>query len=83
MTITTCDHYLRDALTELIDRARALRDLSESDEAAKAFHEGRITAYYEVVSYMLQQLDAFGMSRERYEIPVDFDPIEFLNGTRR
>ena len=77
MVKTSSDHYLRDALYELIDRARQAQSESKSnakDQESAAYAAGRAFAYYEVVSYLMMQLDAFGLSRDQYDVPQDFNP---------
>ena len=81
---TPCDHYVRDVLFELIHRARAARETvranKDSGDTARAeFEAGRAFAYYEVVSYMLQQLQSFELSRGRYDVPDTLDPDELLS----
>jgi|KBSMisStandDraft_5_1062788.scaffolds.fasta_scaffold400090_2 hypothetical protein len=76
MDITASDHDLRDALYELIDRARQAQSECKSrakDQEAAAYSAGRAFAYYEVVSYLLLQLEAFGLSRDQYDVPQDFN----------
>lgn len=79
---TPADHYVRDVLFELVHRARAARGAvragKESGRSGAEFEAGRAFAYYEVVSYMLQQLDAFQLPRGHYDVPDTFDPDELL-----
>jgi len=80
---TPSDHYVRDVPFELVHKARATRDAvrasKESGESDRAeFEAGRAFAYYEVVSYMLQQLEAFQLPRRDYDVPDTFDPDELL-----
>ena len=72
------DYYLRDVIAELLDRARGTRADHEArrvqagDDGAR-FESGRASAYHEVASYLIQQLDAFGIDRARLDVPADLD----------
>lgn len=67
-------NYLRD-LGDLLKRAalnvREQRD-SASREDDRTFEAGRLTAYYEVISLMQQQAEAFGIELDQ----VQLDDIE-------
>jgi hypothetical protein len=81
---TPTDHYVTDVLFELVHRARAAREAvrvgEESGRSDRAeFEAGRAFAYYEVVSYMLQQLESFQLPRGHYDVPDAFDPDELLS----
>jgi len=80
---TPTDHYVRDVLFELVYRARAAREAVRAGEESGGsgqpeYEAGRAFAYYEVVSYMLQQLEAFQLPRGHYDVPDTFDPDELL-----
>jgi hypothetical protein len=65
--------YLRDVLSDLFARAREARE-SARQEAAKApgdagFEAGRLQGYYEVLSVLVGQLDAFGIPRSSVGVP--------------
>lgn len=69
-------NLLRDLLPTLLQRgrqagveARAL-DPTNPD---RVFERGRAQAYYEVLSSVVSQLDAFGVKREAVGIPEDLD----------
>jgi len=71
-------HYLHDVLRELLDRARdakararAAGPASTSSDAA--FANGRALAYYEVVSYLINQLDAFQIERTSVGLDAGLD----------
>ena len=81
---TSTDHYVRDVLFELVQRARAAREAvragKEAGGSGRAEYEaGRAFAYYEVVSFMLQQLEAFQLPRGHYDVPDTFNPDELLS----
>ena len=70
--------YLHDVLRELLERARdakakarALGPSSTSTDAA--FANGRALAYYEVVSHLINQLDAFKIERTLVGLEVGLD----------
>lgn len=71
-------NYLSEVLSVIIDRAKEARDRSkgtrtEGDMGRRLYAEGRALAYYEVVSTLIGQAEAFGVSKE--DVPeLDFDP---------
>jgi hypothetical protein len=76
--MTDTAHYLRDVLPELLGRAREARARYEQQrgqdgESAAQFEAGRALAWYEVVSYLVQQIDAFGIAHESVGLPEDLD----------
>lgn len=74
MNNETYRDYLFDNLRELLDRAREARDKSKTFHdtlAAIAFQQGRAMATYEVVSHLINQLDAFQIDR----VSVGLDPL--------
>jgi len=71
-------HYLHDVFRELLERARDAKTRAKaagpsSSSSAAAFEHGRALAYYEVVSHLVNQLDAFGIERRSVELEVDLD----------
>lgn len=75
----TTENYLRDIMHLLLESARqakARRDSSgnSGDPQQAAFEDGRAVAYYEVVSTMLEQLNAFRIPRSSIGVPETFDP---------
>lgn len=61
-------HYIRDVLHELLDRAREAKAAyaakrTQSDASDGLFEAGRAFGYYEAVSLLVSQLDAFEIPR--------------------
>jgi hypothetical protein len=76
--VTPEQNYLRDMLSLMVERAKEARQFSitGNDNRTKeeqAFENGRALAYYEVVSTLLNQADAFGLSRDVFPV-LNFDP---------
>ena len=75
--MSTAEYYLQDVLRELLDRAREAKGRAERSrsraDAKSAFEDGRSTGYYEVVSYLVGQLDVFGLDRTALRVPADLD----------
>ena len=76
--MSAADHYVRDMVMLMIERgleAKARRDAQarDADREQAAFESGRATAYYEVVSTMLGQLEVFGLTRLALHLPEEFD----------
>ena len=67
--------YLRDVFFELLDRGREARREAESNDQ---FAGGRALAYYEVISHMVNQLEAFQIDRADVGLDKHFDPEEEL-----
>ena len=70
--------YVRDVLSELLERAReakvtARKSPPPADVAERGFAQGRAVAYYEVVSHLVNQLDAFGLDRSSVGIDPAYD----------
>jgi len=67
------ERYLQEVLERLMERGKAARDASRSDQASaegrEEFLAGVSQGYYEVVSFMLGQLDAFDISRSSVGVP--------------
>jgi hypothetical protein len=71
-------NYVRDVLSELLERAReakieARSSAAPADGAERAFTQGRAVAYYEVVSHLVNQLDAFGLDRASIGVDPAYD----------
>ena len=88
--------YVIDCLFELIERALDARKTAESSRSKKNestnFESGRALAYYEVISYLLNQTDAFEIKKDILKeknlvlakILKNFDPDkELIPGTKR
>jgi hypothetical protein len=70
----TIENYLYDVLPELITRAREARaEARRKGKGQDGFDEGRALAYYEVVSYMVGQLEAFGIDRAVARVDPGFN----------
>jgi len=67
---------LRDLLPALLERGRQAgaeaRQTSGTD-ADGVFERGRAQAYYEVLSCIVNQLDAFGVERDGVGLPARLD----------
>ena len=77
MTDST-QHYLHDVLRELLERARDARARAiaagpSSSSSDAAFEHGRAVAYYEVLSHLVTQLDAFAIERRSVGIEAGLD----------
>lgn len=75
MSSTTHANYLAD-LGDLLKREALRAKIQASEEVGKSDHQfalGRLMAYYEVVSLMLQQAEAFGIAASDICLQ-DFDP---------
>ena len=71
---TTADSYLMDVLPELLSRAREARAEARQKPIGEAsFEAGRATAYYEVLAYLVGELDAFGIDRASVRIDAGLD----------
>jgi hypothetical protein len=69
-------NYLRDVFSELLERAREAKTrarVAGEGECTREFEQGRALGYYEVLSTMLHQLDAFGIAREGVGVATDLD----------
>lgn len=74
-------NYLRDVLTDLLTRGREAKATTEANDASEAdlaFARGRAEAYYEVLSTMIRQLDAFGIDRAEVGVPANLDLTELM-----
>ena len=69
--------YLFDNIRELLDRARQARDEAkrlQTTLATVAFQQGRAMAYYEVISHLVNQLEAFGIDHTSVGLEPSYDP---------
>ena len=75
--MSTAEYYLQDVLRELLDRGREAKTqaagLRSRADIESAFADGRSAAYYEVMSYLISQLDVFGIDRTTVRLPSDLD----------
>lgn len=73
------DRYLlRDVIHTLLERARraavtARAQRAQAKSGPATFEEGRAQAYYEVLSTLLGQLDAFQIPRDQVGVPADLN----------
>ncbi len=68
------EYYLEDTISQLIEEALELKE-NASDE----FERGKLFGYYETISKLLNQAEAFGIIDK---IPLkwqDFNPEDLLN----
>ena len=68
--------YVRDALFRLVERGRDARlraNLSAEPANSQIFEKGRALAYYEVVDYLVRQLEAFDIERSAVDLDANFD----------
>ena len=63
------ENYLRDVVPSLLERARQAKAGARGDP----FETGRVQAYYEVLSTLVNQLDAFGIDRAKAGIDERLD----------
>lgn len=66
--------YIRDALEELLQRARAAAATAKESRKAGAngaFEAGVAQGYYEALSVLLNRLDAFGINRTSVGVPEE------------
>ena len=71
-------HYLRDVFYLLLERGRAAAERARQSRSVTPslgarFDEGLAQGYYEAISTMLSQLDAFGITRASLGLPEDLD----------
>lgn len=70
--MTPEQNYLHDVFTMLLDRGRQAKAAAAGEQMAAAssgFDAGRAQGYYEALSTMLDQLDAFGIERTLVGVP--------------
>ena len=68
------DHYLEDTISQLIEEAFELKENVQGE-----FEKGKLFGYYEAISKLLNQAEAFGITDK---IPLkwrNFNPEELLN----
>jgi len=69
-------NLLRDLFPALLERARqagAEARRTSGDHADGVFERGRAQAYYEVLSSIVNQIDAFGVERDAVGVPAQLD----------
>lgn len=80
--MTAEQHYLREVFERLLERGKMAREGAraqrESSSEKADFLSGVSQGYYEVVTYMLGQLDAFDISRSSVGVPDIFSPEDEL-----
>ena len=69
----TAQNYLHDVIPELVTRAREARAEARKKGKADEFAAGRALAYYEVVSYVITQLEGFGITRDSVRVDPAFN----------
>jgi hypothetical protein len=69
---TAAENYLYDVLPQLLERARQARAEAPRNSADE-FAAGRAMAYYEVLSYLLSELESFGIQRSAVRIDPELD----------
>lgn len=71
--MTTEQYYLQEVFERLLERGKAAREAAraqrESNGEKADFLSGVSQGYYEIVTYMLGQLDAFDISRSSVGVP--------------
>lgn len=68
------ENYLEDIISQLIEEALELKKNSNDE-----FERGKLFGYYEVISRLLNQAEAFGISDKIPPKWRDFNPEELLN----
>lgn len=68
------EYYLEDTLNQLIDKAIEIREGPNSE-----FNRGILFGYYETISKLLNQAEAFGISHQLPEKVRDFNPEDLLS----
>lgn len=71
-------HYIRDILHELLDRAREAKadyasKRTQAGESDALFEAGRALGYYEAVSLLVSQLEVFEIARSDVELSDTLD----------
>jgi len=69
----TQNHFTSDTIRELITEARLIQENSRSD-----FDNGKLFGYYEAISLLLRQAEAFGLLEQLPADIRDFDPDELI-----
>lgn len=68
----TMEYYLSDTLNQLLDEALEIKKSFKSE-----FYKGKLVGYYEIISRILNQAEAFGIRDKLPKRIRDFD-IESL-----
>lgn len=80
--MTAEQYYLREVFERILERGRAARHAArqqrESNRDQAEFLSGVSQGYYEVVAYMLGQLDAFDIPRSSVGVPDIISPEDEL-----
>lgn len=53
----TIEHFIEDTLNQLLEEA-----IETKSETENEFNKGKLFGYYETISKLMNQLDAFGLS---------------------
>tara|TARA_B100000809_G_C14932467_1_gene457385 strand:+ start:120 stop:329 length:210 start_codon:yes stop_codon:yes gene_type:complete len=67
-------NYLEDVLTELIREAQLIKSIDNKSD----FEMGRLTGYYEIISVMLNQIEAFNLTNQISNKITDFNAEELI-----
>ena len=70
--------YLTDVLNQLIDDASRLKQDAKSD-----LEIGILTGYYQVISKLLNQAEAFGLADDLPDHLSGYNPEDLLNGLHK
>ncbi len=68
------EHYLEDIINQLIEEALELKENPQGE-----FEKGKLFGYYEIISKLLNQAEAFGISDKIPSKWHDFNPEELLS----
>ena len=69
------EYYLEDIMNQLMEEALELRDKAQDE-----FERGRLFGYYEIISRLLNQAEAFGISDKIPSKWRGFNPEELISG---
>lgn len=72
--VNTTSNFIVDLLDQLIEEAYELKESSMDD-----FAEGRLFSYYQIISRLMSQADAFGLSGKLPERLNNFSPESLLS----
>lgn len=67
------ENYIEDSLNQLIDEALDLREIAKTE-----FDKGKLFGYYETISKLLNQAEAFDISDRLSETVREFNPESLL-----
>ncbi|WP_158861004.1 hypothetical protein [Lunatibacter salilacus] len=70
----TALNYIEDSLNQLIDQALELRENGDNE-----FDKGRLYGYYEIISKLLNQAEAFDISKMLSLKVREFNPESLLD----